>query len=206
MLVRDRLLRTLLDLARADRHTRLAAVPGLLTDGTAIADALEAGSGAGELDGFGIAADREREPEAEVDGPGTETAEASEGEADGRDSETATDRARTRIRASARVRSRPPAPAERRRAVLAVIDVWRQLARDVAIAARGGRSELVQVDLLEEIVALGSDLPPGRLDEFLRRLDELDAAVEAYANPELALDVLLIRWPRPGESTPGVSR
>jgi DNA polymerase III delta' subunit len=206
VLVRDRLLRTLLDLARADRHTRLAAVPGLLTDGTAIADALEWGTGAGELDGFGIAPDREREPEAEIHGAAANGADANRADADGRDSETGADRAKTRIRANTRARSRPPAPAERRRAVLAVIDAWRQLARDVAIAARGGRSELVQVDLLEEIVALGSDLAPGRLDEFLRRLDELDAAVEAYANPELALDVLLIRWPRPGESTPGVSR
>jgi DNA polymerase III subunit delta' len=154
MLVRDRLLRTLLDLARADRHTRFAAVPGLVADGAAIADAVERGADETEAQEPARASDRDKG-------------------------------------------ARPPAPAERRRAVLAVIDAWRQLARDVAIAARGGRSELLQVDLLEEIVSLGGMLEAEQLDEFLRRADELDAAVEAYANPELALDVLLLRWPRP---------
>jgi len=32
--------------------------------------------------------------------------------------------------------------------------------------------------------------------DFLERLDGLAAAIEAYANPELALDALVLAWPR----------
>ena len=31
---------------------------------------------------------------------------------------------------------------------------------------------------------------------FLARLDGLAAAIEAYANPDLVVDVLLLAWPR----------
>jgi DNA polymerase-3 subunit delta' len=165
VLVRDRLLRTLLDLVRADRHTRLGAVPALLADGAAIADAIERGAP-------GDKANRSEPP----DSDGSEPSPRSP---------------------ASRARTRAPAPAERRRAALTVIDAWRQLARDLAVAGRRGRSEIVQVDLLEEIVATGESLDAPALASFLQRLDELDAAVEAYANPELVLDVLLLTWPRP---------
>jgi DNA polymerase-3 subunit delta' len=164
ILVRDRLLRTLLDLSRANRHTRLGAVSALLADGAAIADAIERAPGGDE--------DREL-----ADAVPTAPANARN--------------------AASRTRSRAPAPAERRRAALAVIDTWRQLARDLAVAARGGRAEILQVDLLEEIVALGESLDDQALARFLQRIDELDAALEGYANPELVLDVLLLHWPRP---------
>jgi hypothetical protein len=36
---------------------------------------------------------------------------------------------------------------------------------------------------------------------FMQRLDSVGRAVDAYANPELALDVLLLEWPR----TPAVA-
>jgi DNA polymerase III subunit delta' len=165
IIVRDRLLRTLLDLSRANRHTRFGAVPALLADGAAIADAIE------------------REPGS--DDPGIEPDDAAlPAPENGRNS-------------ASRTRSRAPAPAERRRAALAVIDTWRQVARDLAVAARGGRAEIVQIDLLEEIVALGESLDRRALARFLQRIDELDAALEGYANPELVLDVLLLQWPRP---------
>jgi DNA polymerase-3 subunit delta' len=170
MIVRDRLLRTLLDLSRASRHTRLGAVPALLADGAAIADAIE------------------RDPATDQEN----------GDINGSESADAAPTAPTNARSStSRARSRAPAPAERRRAALAVIDTWRQLARDLAVAARGGRAEIVQVDLLEEIVALGESLDEQALARFLQRVDELDAALEGYANPELVLDVLLLQWPRP---------
>ena len=39
-------------------------------------------------------------------------------------------------------------------------------------------------------------LDPEALRSFLDRLDGLMVAIEGYANPELALDVLLLAWPR----------
>jgi DNA polymerase-3 subunit delta' len=86
-------------------------------------------------------------------------------------------------------------PAARRRAVLALGTLWRDLARDVAIAARGDRAGLHHVDLLEDVVAAASAAPPGSPDAFLVRLDRTLAAVERNANPELALDTLLLAWP-----------
>jgi hypothetical protein len=32
---------------------------------------------------------------------------------------------------------------------------------------------------------------------FMARLDSVGKALDAYANPELALDALLVAWPRP---------
>jgi DNA polymerase III delta' subunit len=196
ILVRDRLLRTLLDLSRADRHTRLGAVPALLADGATISDAIERDLVTDEDNGS-VAAD----PATSGAGRTADTAR-NDGGTNGSEPADALPTAPTNAHnSSSRTRSRAPAPAERRRAALAVIDTWRQLARDLAVAARGGRAEIVQVDLLEEIVALGESLDDQALARFLQRIDELDAALEGYANPELVLDVLLLHWPRPGATT-----
>ncbi|MDQ3870880.1 MAG: hypothetical protein M3301_04595, partial [Chloroflexota bacterium] len=96
---------------------------------------------------------------------------------------------------SGRARRTTP-PAERRRAALAVVAAWRARARDLAVATQGGKGEIREIDLLEEIQARAADLQPAELAAFLDRLDQMANAIEAYANPELALDVLLLRWPR----------
>ena len=49
---------------------------------------------------------------------------------------------------------------------------------------------------LDELVAGAARLDPEALRGFLDRLDGLMVAIEGYANPELALDVLLLAWPR----------
>ncbi|HUG49134.1 MAG TPA: hypothetical protein VMP67_12065 [Candidatus Limnocylindria bacterium] len=98
-------------------------------------------------------------------------------------------------------RQRRNSPAERRAAVAALIAVWRDVARDLALAARGARSELVLRDLLDELVEAAPRTDSGSMGRFLQRLDNLGRAVDAYANPELVLDVLLLEWP----STPAVS-
>jgi DNA polymerase-3 subunit delta' len=92
--------------------------------------------------------------------------------------------------------SRKPQPAERRRAALRVVAAWRELGRDLAVVARGGRAEVRHLDLLEELGAVAPRLAVGDLVAFLDRLDGLGAAIEAYANPELALDHLVLAWPR----------
>ena len=87
------------------------------------------------------------------------------------------------------------APGARRGSLLALARLWGGLARDLAIAGRGGRAELRHVDLLEELLAAAAALPPGAADSFPALLDTVMDAAERNANPELALDVLLLAWP-----------
>lgn len=98
-------------------------------------------------------------------------------------------------RAAGRATERRRSPAERRAAVARVISVWREVCRDLALAARGGRSELARHDLFDDLVAAGDHADPAAVTQFLTRLDAVGRAVESYANPELGLDVLLLEWP-----------
>ena len=167
VLLHQRILRELLDLTRQGRAERLAAAAGLL----AAADQLEGllgGSAGPEGTGTGPPADL---PADEVAGEARRDRPAAEG------------------------RREREAPGARRRSLLALASLWRGLARDLAIAGRGGRAELRHVDLLEELLATASALPQGTADSFLALLDTVGDAAERNANPELALDVLLLAWP-----------
>jgi DNA polymerase-3 subunit delta' len=88
-------------------------------------------------------------------------------------------------------------PLERRRAVLVIIEAWRDLGRDLAVAARGDGRGVRDLDQLEDISALAGSMDLAALRAFLERLDRLMFAIEGYANPELTLDSLLLAWPRP---------
>ena len=87
-------------------------------------------------------------------------------------------------------------PAERRRAVLGLVEIWRELALDLAIAGLGGRHELRDPALLEELVATAAQVQPGAISTFLGRLDHIAELVEGNTGPELAIDVLVLAWPR----------
>jgi DNA polymerase III delta' subunit len=138
-----RMARTLLDLAAADRRTRLAAATELLTDARRL---LSKGS----------------------DDSTPETGAS---------------------RASA-------TPAERRQAALRLIETWRAVARDVAVTGLGLPDAARRLDLADELHTAATRIPGPGLVTFLARLDRLAAAVEAYANPELVVDALLLSWPR----------
>lgn len=87
-------------------------------------------------------------------------------------------------------------PVERRRAIHLIIDVWRDLGRDLAIAAHGRGRAIRDLDQLDELVALSQGVDGTALRRFLDRLDRLMLAIEGYASPELTLDTLLLTWPR----------
>ncbi len=93
-------------------------------------------------------------------------------------------------------------PAERRRAASLVIDVWRDLGRDLAVAATAGPDGVRDHEHLQELVAVARTVDHRALRRFLDRLDRLMLAIEGYANPELTLDVLLLAWPRPPAAAP----
>jgi len=101
--------------------------------------------------------------------------------------------------ASAAARERPgrrASPAERRSAAQQLLEVWKDVARDLSVAARGGRRELRQHELLDELAAAGDAVDAATAARFLARLDAASRAIDAYANPELVLDALLLEWPR----------
>lgn len=96
-------------------------------------------------------------------------------------------------------------PVERRRAIQLIIEVWRDLGRDLAVAAHGDGQGIRDLDQLDELLALSKQLEAGQLRHFLDRLDRLMLAIEGYASPELTLDVLLLTWPRAGGSSRSVA-
>jgi hypothetical protein len=94
-------------------------------------------------------------------------------------------------------------PAERRAAVAQLLSVWRAVARDLAFAARGGASAVGQHELIDELAAVAPRVDADAVARFLERLESVSRALDSYANPELALDVLLLEWPAAGPpSTP----
>lgn len=86
-------------------------------------------------------------------------------------------------------------PAERRAAAAQLLAVWRDVARDLAVATRGGARELRQHELLDELAVHGRSIDPAHAALFLSRLEAVSRAIDAYANPELAVDALLLAWP-----------
>lgn len=172
----ERLVRTLLDLVRADRRERLAAAAALLADAALLAEAVDRGREGPPLTDPATSA----EP-GSVAPPRSEPVAPVAGE-------------------SARPAGRTPAPAERRRALVRLLEIWREVGRDLAVAARGAPVGVRPLELLEELSGAAQGLSAPELLGFLERLDGLAAAVDAYANPELALDVLLLDWVRPAAS------
>lgn len=189
-LTRDRIVRELLDLADAGPAERLAAARGLLAAADEMESALERA----------LASDLAATPGAAMPGPRTVAA----GPADPVDLGTAVTSAQAPDAADEPV-AEPgegrASPAARRRGVLSLASVWVELARDVAVAARGGRTELRDPTVMEEVADLAGRIAGGEMEQFLVRLDRSIASVEQNANPELTLDVLLLAWPsgRPAE-------
>jgi DNA polymerase III subunit delta' len=90
--------------------------------------------------------------------------------------------------------TRAPA-AERRRAAALIVEIWRDLTRDLVLVGLGEERRLRDPALLDDL--RGSiDLPAARLGPFLARLDRSAELIDANVSPELALDVLLLAWPR----------
>jgi hypothetical protein len=89
------------------------------------------------------------------------------------------------------------APAtERRRAASALIDVWRDVARDLLLVSLGEERRLRDPALLDDYRAVAS-IQPDALRAFMTRLARSAELLESNISPELAVDALLIAWPRP---------
>ena len=93
---------------------------------------------------------------------------------------------------------RKASASERRRALAVLLDAWRGLARDLALAQLGALRSIRDVALLEELQATAASAPPDAFAVFLGRLARAGELLDANVSPELVLDVLLVRWPAAG--------
>jgi len=207
------LCRRLLDLADAGPGARLEAASSLLGEAKAIARALADPDGAAaETPGGGTGGKRAasrgrgaRTPAGRDDAADAPRTAASAGASstmadvdvtgDGASADASAAGESEEEAAGGPARRDPPS--ERRQAARSLIDTWRIVARDVAVAGVGGRRELRDPSLLEESTALADRLPAGAMTRFLERLDVAERLIEANASPELAVDTLLLAWPRP---------
>jgi DNA polymerase-3 subunit delta' len=87
-------------------------------------------------------------------------------------------------------------PAERRLAARALLETWAAVARDLAVVAAGGRGRAVDLALVDDLEAAAARIPVGAAPAFLARLARASQLLEANANPELIVDVLVLAWPR----------
>jgi DNA polymerase-3 subunit delta' len=194
---RDEIARTLLDLLDGSPSVRLAAAKDLIARATDLNRALDraaradAGGATGDARTAGGRRSR-KGPSAAPETPpsATDAADGGEGSDGAADEGTESDvDAGGRLSASA---------AERRRAAIALVGVWREVARDLVVVALGEDRRVRDPALLDELHAAAErmgDQTTAAMGGFLRRLDGAGELLEANVRPELVLDGLLLGWP-----------
>ena len=181
---RAEVLRTLLDLLHRGRAERLGAARDLLAAAMTLARTLEpapvatSGAPARRVKGSG-----------QVASAATSGAPAAGGE-DAAEPDLVVEATAGKATAS-----------ERRRALAMLVELWLDLTRDIACAQRGATGSIRDVALLEELEDAARQLPSGATGDMLARLLRATELLEVNTTPELVLDVLLLRWPRPGGAT-----
>ena len=184
---RDAIGRTLLDLVGATAADRLAGVRALAASASAIA-------GMDDGQALDLRTDDVREakssPTATPKRSRGKTMVAEATEVDGGPGEDAEGES------EASGPGRAPA-AERRRAAEALISLWTDLARDIALCQRGLERSVRDLGLLDDVRGAASDLDPDALHAFIDRLGRAAVLVAGNASPELVLDDLALAWPRP---------
>jgi hypothetical protein len=93
---------------------------------------------------------------------------------------------------------RAPA-ADRRRAAATFVEIWRDVTRDLLLVGLGEERRLRDPGLLDDLRAVKS-VSATALSAFLVRLDDASELIESNVSPELAVDVLLLAWPRGAEA------
>lgn len=90
------------------------------------------------------------------------------------------------------------APAtERRRAAESLVALWTDVTRDLALCQRGLGRDVRGLDLLDESTAMAGRLSEAAVTAFLERLGRASLLLRSNVSPELVLDDLALRWPRP---------
>jgi DNA polymerase III delta' subunit len=219
---RDEIARTLLDLLAAGPAARLMAARDLAARAADVARAMDRATGRSAADdtaprkvggrgrrgvaSTGLGEASSAPPGIPTEGSATVAADPAPGSAQMADDDEGD---ATAASASA---------AERRRTTMIIVGIWRDLVRDLLLVRLGDERHVRDPGLIDDLrsaaavepdpaaVAAVGDSDPGaerdadRLNaafaSFLARLDTLGELVEANTRPELALDSLLLGWPR----------
>jgi DNA polymerase III delta' subunit len=96
--------------------------------------------------------------------------------------------------------------ADRRAAAATLMEIWADVGRDLVVAGSGAARQLREVELLDDIRTIGPKVSRASMGAFLGRLSEVDAKLDENVNPELALDVLALAWPRVEAVEPAAKR
>jgi DNA polymerase III delta' subunit len=187
--LRGEIARGLLDMLAEGRRGRLGSVRDLLKSAAALDAALEEGRRGGTSEpaaGEARAAPRRRK------GRGSELAAAAA--ATGEGEEAAGEGAPKDEPATPRM-----AASDRRSAAATLMETWASIGRDLAVARSGGVRQLRETELVDEIRASAAALDVASLAAFMARLSDVAGQLDDNVNPELALDVLALSWPRPAQ-------
>lgn len=92
--------------------------------------------------------------------------------------------------------ARAPAT-ERRRAADALVALWTDVTRDLALCQRGLGRDVRGLELLDESTAMAGRLSEAAVTEFLGRLGRAAVLLRSNVSPELVLDDLALGWPGP---------
>ena len=90
--------------------------------------------------------------------------------------------------------TRSPA-AERRRSADALVMLWTDVARDLALCQRGLARSARDLGLLEETRAIAKRVDEDAVTAFLDRLGRAGVLLAGNVSPELVLDDLVLAWP-----------
>lgn len=183
--IRSEVGRTLLDLATATRADRLRLVRDLLARASELNTALRP---AGPAPTSGSRPARGRRVTSAAAAGGTSAASATSAPAAGGEPDL-TEGATDGVGPAAKV-----APAERRAAALALVAIWRDVARDLVLVSLGTPADVGQLDLLDDLQATAGRLPPTFGARQLRRLDVAGERLEGNVSPELVMDALALGW------------
>jgi hypothetical protein len=179
---RDELARTLVDLVRARPSDRIAAMRPLLARAATLA---AMGDGAPTAEPPTRPAPRSRDRTA---GPPDAPPVASEALEPGAGTADVDDAAGQPARAPA---------VERRRAAEALVGLWMDVARDIALCQRGLDRDVRDPALLDETRAVAAELEVADVTRVLERLERAAVLLAGNVSPELVLDDLAMAWPRP---------
>jgi DNA polymerase-3 subunit delta' len=88
------------------------------------------------------------------------------------------------------------AASDRRAAAATLIEIWASVGRDLTVASLGGARQMREIALLDELPRFAEAVSQATLAAFMEKLAEVAIQIDENVNPELALDVLALSWPR----------
>jgi hypothetical protein len=184
---RDALGRALLDLSAARPADRLSGIRTIAAGAAALIEigaAIDGATPGAAPSAASAAPTRGRRPRAS-DAAGS-AGPAPSDESSGTSEDGVEDDAATPARAPA---------TERRKAAEAVLALWTDVARDLALCQRGLPGSVRDLARLDETQALVAVLDPAEVARFLDRLGEATVRLATNVSPELLLDDLALAWP-----------